>query len=316
MPIYSPPPTNTTRFNKLTHDDILEDELVIIPKVATELRANLNLWAEIRNDQTRALLEILDITRDSIRIQGNGHADNTIYLSDIDSVISIFEGKSVLVDISGLPYHVWVPILKALYETKTKTRILYVEPDSYKPHKSPASETLFDLSKEFLGLSPLPGMAQLLGPDDEDRCLFVPLLGFEGNRPRSLVYQIDPEPFKVIPIVGVPGFQIEFPTYTVTCNRDLLEEFQAHSEIRFARASCPFEAYKTLVNIGEYYDGHFMYIAPVGTKPHGLGAILYAISNPENTEVMFDHPIKKDGRTDGLGLIHIYDFGDFHEFRT
>ncbi|MBU2886411.1 hypothetical protein KO507_11615 [Gilvimarinus agarilyticus] len=316
MPEFSMPPTSTNRYNSLSLHDLLEDELIILPSFAEESRANLDVWAEIRSNRLRDVVEVVNITSDSISVRGNGHNNETIYLSDSVAVASIFNGRRVLLDVSGLPYHVWTPILKALYCTNTLTRVVYVEPNEYKPHKSPASDSLFDLSKEFLGLSPLPGMAQLLGPEDENRCLFVPLLGFEGNRPRSLAYQIDPEPKKVIPIVGLPGFQIEYPTYTLVCNRDLLEEFQAFSDIHFARASCPYEAYATLKSIKRYYSDHYMYIAPVGTKPHGIGAVLYSIANPDDTEIMFDHPIKKDGRTAGQGLVHIYDFGGFDEYRS
>lgn len=204
-------------------------------------------------------------------------------------------------------------MLKSVYERRVETRVLYAEPESYKPHPSPASATLFDLSVTFEGLAPLPGFARLAGPDDENRCLFVAMLGFEGNRPERLVLQLDPIP-KVIPVVGVPGFQLEYPAFTVACNRVILDEYRAHSELRFARASCPFEAFETLREIRKDYPEHYMYLAPVGTKPHALGMILFAIANPNTTEIMFDHPIKKAGRTKGVGILHIYDFGRFDEF--
>jgi len=141
------------------------------------------------------------------------------------------------------------------------------------------------------------------------------MLGFEGDRPERLLLQVDPAP-KVIPVVGVPGFQIEFPAFTVACNRTFLEEYRAQSEVRYARASCPFEAYEVLTQIKRDNPDYHMYLAPVGTKPHALGTILYAIANPDRTEVMFDHPVRKAGRTKGIGVIHVYDFGTFNDFRS
>ena len=49
-----------------------------------------------------------------------------------------------------------------------------------------------------------------------------------------------------------------------------------------------------------------MYIAPIGTKPHALGAICYALRNPDTTEIMYDNPIRKPGRTAGIGQMHVY----------
>jgi hypothetical protein len=205
--------------------------------------------------------------------------------------------------------------LKCAYSMRLPTRVIYAEPESYREHPSPASATLFDLSVKFEGLAPLPGFARLSGPVDERQCVFVAMLGFEGNRPERLLAQVDPTP-KVVPVVGVPGFQVEFPAFTVACNREFLDENRAQTEIRLARASCPFEAFQALAEIRTDNPDHYMYLAPVGTKPHALGTILYAIAHPQSTEIMFDHPVRKPGRTKGVGVIHIYDFGAFDVFRS
>ncbi|MNG00824.1 hypothetical protein D3C84_837740 [compost metagenome] len=84
--------------------------------------------------------------------------------------------------------------------------------------------------------------------------------------------------------------------------------------MRYARASCPFEAFESLNKIRQDYPDHYMYLALVGTKPHALGAILFAIKNPETSEIMFDYPVKKSGRTQGIGVVHIYDFENFHAY--
>lgn len=313
MPEYSPPSTRTKRFSSINESDINQDEWLIIPSVASEERGKLDVWDQFSESNLRNTIVISEIEKDSVFISINGEDPYYLLLTNSVAIESIISAKNILIDISGLPHHVWAPILKSAYETRTITRVLYAEPESYSPHPSPASATLFDLSIQLDGLSPLPGFAQLSGPVDDEQCLFIPLLGFEGNRPQRLLYQIDPTP-KVLPVVGVPGFQVEFPAYAVSCNRTLLDEFNAHSDVRFARASCPFETYKILSDIRRDYSCYYFYIAPIGTKPHALGAILYSIANPLDTEVMFDHPVRKPGRTKGVGIIHIYNFGDFNEF--
>ncbi len=310
---YILPTSRTQRYAELTLDAIEADEYVVIPDGTMEQRADLNLWARLKSEGLRDYILLRDVGSGLLGVIENGNDPLTISLRDQSALKSVFGNKNILIDISGFSYHIWAPILKVAFENKIHTRILYSEPESYSPHDSPASSTLFDLSKEYGGLSPLPGFVQLFGPDDNQECLFVALLGFEGNRPRSLLYNFDPLP-KVIPVVGVPGFQIEFPSFTVKCNSELLEESQAYYDIRYAKASCPFDAYRVLEEVRRDNPESYLYIAPVGTKPHGLGAILYSIMNPESTEILFDHPVKKHGRTKGVGISHIYDFEDFHGF--
>jgi len=296
---------HTVRFESIGLEDILENETIIVADGSTEDRGQLPLWASLRASASDQLISLVpDINAETVIV----NAKNTIHLRDEEQLDHITNKEKLLIDISGLPHSVWAPLLKSAQKQNIPTRVLYAEPESYKPHPSPASATLFDLSLDFLGMAPLPGFVQLSGPPDEDKCIFVAMLGFEGNRPERLVLQIDPVP-KVIPIVGVPGFQLEYPAFTVACNRVLLDDYRAHKELRYARASCPFDAYLQLKKIHRDYPNHYMYIAPVGTKPHSLGAILYSLNNPNNTEILFDHPIRKAGRTKGLGVIHIYDLG-------
>ena len=301
----------TLRYRILTAADIDPSEKIISAGDATENRGRLPLWNEIAADNPTRVVWIQQPDRERILVTTGGEEPFDIDLRDEGAITALLSYPRLLIDISGLQHSVWAPLLKNAYLNKVRTRVLYAEPESYKSHPSPASATLFDLSIKFDGLEPLAGFARLSGPQDETKCLFVAMLGFEGNRPERLVMQVDPLP-KVIPVIGVPGFQLEFPAFTVACNRVLLSEYNAHSEVRYARASCPFEAYDILCAIRKEYPDHYMYLAPVGTKPHALGTILFAIANPNTTEVMFDHPVRKAGRTKGVGVIHIYDLQDYH----
>ncbi len=301
----------TLRYRNLTAADIDPSETIISAGDATENRGRLPLWNEIAADNPTRVVWVHQPNRERIAVTTGREEPFEIDLRDEGAITALLSYPRLLIDISGLQHSVWAPLLKNAYINKVRTRVLYAEPESYKLHPSPASATLFDLSIKFDGLEPLAGFARLSGPKDETKCLFVAMLWFEGNRPERLVMQVDPLP-KVIPVIGVPGFQLEFPAFTVACNRVLLSEYNAHSEVRYARASCPFEAYDILRSIRKEYPDHYMFLAPVGTKPHALGTILFAIANPNTTEVMFDHPVRKAGRTKGVGVIHIYDLQDFH----
>ena len=307
------PFTNTRRFIELTETDIYASELIISAADSSEDRGQLPLWRNITISDPDRVIWIRHIDKENIGVRKGQGNEFKISLRNENEIDLLLSSSHIIIDISCLQLHVWAPLLKSAHKQRLHTRILYIEPKSYKAHPSPASSSLFDLSSTYGGLSPLPGFARLGGAEDENKCLFVAMLGFEGNRPERLALQIEPPP-TVIPVVGVPGFQIEYPAFTVASNRGLLKDYFAYSEIRFARASCPFSAFQVLLEIQKCYPNHYLYLAPVGTKPHSLGTILFAIINPETTEIMFDHPVTKAGGTKGLGVMHIYDFENFNEF--
>lgn len=307
MPLSDRIPLHTRRFSSIQEVDVAGVTRILTAQSATENRGRLALWDDIAELGSGRVIWIDPVGREEISIwTDSSPASKSISLHDAESIGAIFDGGSILIDISGLPHHVWAPLLKAASQARVATQVLYAEPDSYREHPSPSSASYFDLSVTFEGLAPLPGFARLSGPPDEESCLFVALLGFEGNRPSCLIVQVDPLP-RVIPIVGVPGFQIEYPAFTVACNREFLDTYRAYDEIRLARASCPFEVLDHLREVHRDYPEHYLYIAPIGTKPHALGAVLYALERPDMTEIMFDHPVRKPGRTNGIGVIHVFD---------
>lgn len=301
-----PPPDHTRRFLILGEADLEPNAHFVFALGATEKRARLPLWQQMLATSPERCVVIERQDHETIDVRDRGAEKRSVSLLDDKSLRALLSTGTVYLDISGLGHHVWASLLRAAHHIRLPLKIIYVEPAGYKPHPSPASPTVFDLSIGFSGLSPLPGFARLSGPVDEAKTLLVALLGFEGSRPQHLALQIDTVP-KVVPIVGVPGFRLEYPAFTVACNRTFLEEYRAHGEIRFARASCPFEAFRTLADLRRDYPDYYMYIAPVGTKPHSLGAVWFALEHPTVTELMYDHPMRKPGRTQGLGLIHVYD---------
>jgi hypothetical protein len=303
--IAPPLPDHTLRFDKVTEADIALDETVLVFADATEDRAQLPIWNNIRS-QNRKIILVKFYSNEEIIADIGGTHSHPVSVRDEEALFNLFNVPKLLIDLSGFPHFIWAPLLKMVYVKKIPTRVLYAEPEKYKLHASPSSSSIFDLSSNFDGLGPLPGFARLNGPEDETKCIFIALLGFEGNRPERILLQIDPTP-KLIPVVGVPGFKLNFPAYTIACNRDVLENYRAYSEIHYAKASCPFEAFRVLNSIKKNYPGYYFYVAPVGTKPHSLGAILFALENPDCTEILYDNPVRKPGRTSGMGVIHIYD---------
>ena len=48
------------------------------------------------------------------------------------------------------------------------------------------------------------------------------------------------------------------------------------------------------------------YIAPIGTKPHAVGALLYALEEKTNCQIIYDHPTPRKVGTSGIGKTHLY----------
>jgi hypothetical protein len=223
---------------------------------------------------------------------------------------SSIPSETVYLDITGLGHHIWAPMLRVGLSSKRKVIGMYAEPRDYRPSPTPTEGEIFDLSERIAGISPIPGFTSLSEPGDEDFC-FVPLLGFEGTRFAYLLEQVQPPGGKIIPVVGVPGFKAEYPFYTYLGNRAWLGNTRAWRNVRFARANCPFSLFYLLQEIAAEHPRDTLKIAPSGTKPHALGAVLYALASPRTVELVYDHPIRKASRTAGTDHLLLYHLSTF-----
>ena len=218
---------------------------------------------------------------------------------------------SCYLDITGLPHHVWAPLLKIGLESELSVRAVYAEPAEYRFHSHPTPSEIFDLSERIEGIAPIPGFALLSDERDEVASVFVPLLGFEGARFSFVLEQVQPPGDKIVPIIGVPGFRPEYPFYAYQGNRLPLWDNSSWQHARYAIANCPFSLYYALEDIVEQYPGDRVKVALIGTKPHALGAVLFALSSSGSVELVYDHPIRKAKRTEGAARVLVYYVSDF-----
>lgn len=297
----------TLRLDAPVLGDLLPDAAYVVSASGTEPRGRAPLWNLCVQHRTANCVEVVEWTDAVIRVRrATVDPPTEIALNDDTALSGVFGAfRSAYLDVSGMPHHVWAPLLRVGFAALDALYVVYTEPATYKKHPSPTSRTEFDLSAGFGGIAPIPGFARLAGPDDEKNAVFVALLGFEGRRANYVALALDPVPY-VYAIIGVPGFRVEYTQIAHASNVEFLAEYRAHANIRFASASCPFETFDALAEIHRDCPGKYMYIVPVGTKPHSVGAICYALKHPRQTEIMYDHPIRKPGRTEGIGRMHIY----------
>ena len=245
---------------------------------------------------------------DLLTLEAEDGTDRKINVKDVKQISELFPVDSdVVVDISGIAHDFWAGCLLALADRVSTLTYIYTEPHDYRPRsetKRVSPFELFDLSPSTLGFNGLCGFANLGGPGRR-RSLFVPLLGFEGQRALNVLNEIG-GPAVTVPIIGVPGYSVEFPVYTAYCNRELFDLTDSHRQWRRAPASDPFALKRILGEIHGGYPDYYMYVAPIGTRPHALGSLLYVSEHAELSEILFDHPLSLRGSRQGVGPSHIY----------
>jgi hypothetical protein len=214
--------------------------------------------------------------------------------------------NSIYIDITGLRHSSWAALLRGLVKLDGKrVRVVYVEPDTYRTNPRPTQNVIYDLSEKIDGIRPLPGFARFRR--ELSAGVFTPLLGFEGTRLQYLINQLEPSGQLIFPIVGVPGFRAEYPFITYWANRTALRESQAWKKVIFAPASCPFATLQAIDKLRMQHRGKSITLAPIGTKPQSLAAVLSALRNPEQVEIVYDHPVRKAERTEGIRRLHVYE---------
>jgi len=220
-------------------------------------------------------------------------------------------GERIYIDITGLSHEVWAPLLRGAINTHKQVQVVYVEPRTYSYSKTPTGSEIFDLSEKIRDILPLPGFTSLVEPKSEDSVIFVPLLGFEGQRLAYVIEKVQPSMKTTIPIVGVPGFRPEYPFHTYLGNRNILRKNDLYTRVRFAVANSASDVFCQLCEIADQHPESLLKIAPIGTKPHALGAILFAIFAQARVELVYDHPIRKLERTKGSANILVYNISCF-----
>jgi hypothetical protein len=230
-----------------------------------------------------------------------------ISLRSIKSLTEFWKSSTLpcYLDMTGLTHPTWAALLKGALIAKVDIRVVYVEPIRYRFNRIRTQGELFDLSVKFEGIGSLPGFLSLAEPDEDD-ITFVPLLGFEGPRFSMVLNQVEVARERIIPIIGIPGFQPEFVFYAYQGNRLPLEETRSWMAVQYAAANCPFSLFYTLEDLLAQDDRAFFRVAPIGTKPHSLGAVLFALAHPDRVELIYDHPERSPGRTAGLARLLVY----------
>lgn len=223
--------------------------------------------------------------------------------SEVDKALLLQKyGKNrIYFEVTGMSNRLAAPLLNRALKLGMEVHVVYAEPSTYDPDVFRQHGLFENNPKQYDGIKPLPGLASFA--KDDDRFLFVALLGFEGGRFAYIYDKLQPIDDMVLPVIGVPGYRIEYPFVTFWGNQSALLRSKAKENIRYAAANSIVDAYLLLKRVLDENPGKLIKIAPIGTKPHCIAAILFAIKYYKNVEVVYDNPIHTVKLTTGLGAI-------------
>ena len=295
----------TWTYESLSNNDVPSMALCITRAPTFDDRSDLPVWRTREAVMPSKVIRLVNFGRDECRFETAGLSSVLRYRSNVSIRNLLQEDMPICIDITSLPMSVWGPLIRVAILDDRELWLVYAEPGEYQAHKSPTPPELFDLSERVGDVEALPSMARLVGPSPGRPLLLVVFLGFEGGRARHVTTTLDPEP-TIVPVVAVPGMHAEYATQAVECNREFLKNTEAFTYLRWVDAVCPFSVRDLLRDIAAEHSGSYMYIAPIGTKPHAVGALLYALEEKVDCEIIYDHPIPQKGGTSGIGQTHMY----------
>lgn len=222
----------------------------------------------------------------------------------VDLFRSLANDKPVILEATTLGFSELFLSVRALIDLgANRIEIIYVEPLDYTKRKG---EDQYALSELIKGYKPIPNSIVDLTSDDLEAGVFF--LGFESERLDRALEEHQMIANKNIKVVfGIPAFQPGWELNSIVPHLTRLSERGGGVEIAYCAANDPEAAYESLEaardSLGE---GKSMFVAPIGTKPCGIASAVFASLYPGQTGVLFDHPKKKDKRSEGSGLWHRY----------
>lgn len=301
-----------TKYFSRIEDINFEENAVFIYGSSPENRTEMLDYFREEFKEKLNFIKIVDIKNDFISISANTNKVKNISLRSAKNINSIFEQfspKNVYIEISGLSCRVLAPLIKSLIESyktnKIEIKLIYSEPISYNIDAFSRKCKFNNLAEDIDGISPLPGFSSLL-PDTRN-ILFIPFLGFEGGRFSHILNTMNELEDNIIPIIGISGFRLEYLEIALWKNITALEDSDSWSRIDYATANSIIDAYYKIEHISKLNPDCKLKIAPIGTKPHAMGAIIYSILNPDKTELIYDNPRRKESRTNGVKKLIVTD---------
>jgi hypothetical protein len=183
----------------------------------------------------------------------------------------------------------------------------YVEPMQYNTprRREVLYRRAFELSSEVPGYRAIPGAAVILTDRRPQHGVFF--LGFEERRLDVALEDFQTlRPSNCSVVFGVPAYKPGWELHAFANNVRVLETKRLSGGVHFCGAENPAGAYQVLSEIkASLAKDARMVVAPIGTKPNGIGAALFAALHSE-VGLLYDHPKRSAGRSEQVSRWHLY----------
>ena len=244
--------------------------------------------------------EIMAITVDGQRAQ----------ITDLRRLIARSD-EPIAIEATTLGFAEVLLCCHAAYSQSTRIDFLYVEPENYaRSHESHLfSKRDFELSGEIVGFRGIPGVTRIL--DDKSSQRFVFFLGYEGSRFRRAFTDLEVLSGRRMDVIfGVPAFKAGWEMDSIANNIPVLKDENVNS-VYYCGADNPRAAVEFLSTTYESLQSdETMFIAPIGTKPHGIATALFS-AKQSKVGIIYDHPIRIKARSSAIGQWHLFSVTDF-----
>ncbi|MBI2768966.1 MAG: hypothetical protein HYX47_05060 [Burkholderiales bacterium] len=219
--------------------------------------------------------------------------------------------KSLLVEASSLSFpEILYVTLAAIYARIPALRFVYVEPREYRRDIQGrlCDQRNFELS-DNRRFQAIPGFQTNLSETEVGQAVFF--LGFEGSRlGQALEQQEVLRGWGKHAVFGVPAFS---PGWEIDAMANNVQYLGKGDQVKYASAASADAAYRLLSTLLEQdKEERPILVAPLGTKPHAIGAALFLIENEsmDRALLLYDHPTRSSGRSSEVRRWHFFDVSD------
>lgn len=244
-------------------------------------------------------------TQDGILIE---EAKNKLLIPNLCQLIKCrgFQGSSICIDITSLKQGILFLLIKLLIKEIMPAKLFaaYTEPKEYKRRTEfLVGETEeFDLYDRIIGNS--KGVPGFYKHKSSKSILLLSPIGFDSQRLQTIYESLKPK--KIIPIVGFPSFVPGWNITSIKANFLTIKSSDCCEWLKPCEASSPFALYELLHQEFHRYNSDYdIYISPLGTRPHCLGAAIFVSKNP-STYLVYDFPVEKKYRSCDVLKTNIY----------
>jgi len=234
--------------------------------------------------------------------------DGTSYSAEEpEAAFARLHNASALIEATTLSFVEILLCCRALNELRVQDlSILYTEPHSYfRPERTQlVHRRSFELSDEVEDFTSVPGNSILIMPERPLKTAVF--LGFEGQRLGRLLEQTGISPSSCSIVFGVPAYNPGWEMDAFVNNLRVLSGQQMAGRVNFCGAHNALSAYENITKIYASCSDERLLVAPIGTKPHGIGSALFLCEHP-NVGVVYDNPKRKKDRSDKVGSWHLFE---------